>query len=63
MLTGALGELDQVIAAAEAVARSGAAVRRVFLADGDAMTLSIRRLKLILQAINRFLPDVQRVSS
>jgi radical SAM superfamily enzyme YgiQ (UPF0313 family) len=47
----------------EAVARSGAAVRRVFLADGDAMTLSIRRLKLILQAVNRFLPDVQRVSS
>ncbi len=47
----------------EAVARSGATVRRVFLADGDAMTLSIRRLKLILQAINHFLPDVQRVSS
>ena len=47
----------------KAVARSGASVRRVFLADGDAMTLSIRRLKLILQAVNRFLPDVQRVSS
>lgn len=53
-------EIEQEL---EAVARSGAAVRRVFLADGDAMTLSIRRLKLILQAINRFLPDVQRVSS
>jgi radical SAM superfamily enzyme YgiQ (UPF0313 family) len=47
----------------EAVAGSGMPVRRIFLADGDAMTLSFRRLKLILQAINRYLPDVQRVSS
>jgi radical SAM superfamily enzyme YgiQ (UPF0313 family) len=47
----------------KAVARAGAPVRRVFLADGDAMTLSIRRLQLILQAINCFLPGVQRVSS
>jgi len=38
-------------------------VRRIFLADGDAMTLSFRRLKLIMQAINRHLPGVQRVSS
>ena len=49
-------EIEQEL---EAVARSGAAVRRVFLADGDAMTLSIRRLKMILQAVNRFLPGVQ----
>jgi len=46
-----------------AVATSGVPVRRIFLADGDAMTLSFRRLKLILQAINRYLPDVQRISS
>jgi radical SAM superfamily enzyme YgiQ (UPF0313 family) len=46
-----------------AVAASGAPVKRVFFADGDAMTLSARRLKLIMQAINRYLPDVQRVSS
>ena len=45
------------------IARSGAPVRRIFLADGDAMTLSFRRLKLIMQAINRYLPGVQRVSS
>jgi len=38
-------------------------VRRVFLADGDAMTLSTRRLKEILQLIYRYYPDVQRVSS
>lgn len=50
-----------------AVARAGAAgdtlPRRIFLADGDAMTLSYRRLRAILEAIRRYLPDVQRVSS
>lgn len=45
------------------VAQSGVPVRRIFLADGDAMTLSFRRLQAILTAIRRFLPDVQRVSS
>jgi radical SAM superfamily enzyme YgiQ (UPF0313 family) len=38
-------------------------VRRVFLADGDAMTLSFRRLQAIMSAIRRYLPGVQRVSS
>ncbi|MBT3029494.1 MAG: radical SAM protein [Candidatus Thiodiazotropha endolucinida] len=38
-------------------------VRRVFLADGDAMTLSYRRLHQIMQAINEYLPDIQRVSA
>lgn len=47
----------------EAIAGSGVPVRRIFLADGDAMTLSSRRLKLIMQAIRRHLPGVQRVSS
>ncbi|CAM3810117.1 radical SAM protein [Parendozoicomonas haliclonae] len=45
------------------VAASGLPVRRVFLADGDAMTLSFRRLKAILEAINKYLPGVQRISS
>jgi radical SAM superfamily enzyme YgiQ (UPF0313 family) len=45
------------------IVKSGLPVRRVFLADGDAMTLSFRRLKMIMQAINRYLPDIQRVSS
>lgn len=45
------------------IAASGLPVRRIFLADGDAMTLSVRRLKLILEAIRRHLPEVQRVSS
>jgi radical SAM superfamily enzyme YgiQ (UPF0313 family) len=46
-----------------AVAESGIPVRRIFLADGDAMTLSFRRLKLIMEAIRRYLPGIQRVSS
>lgn len=38
-------------------------VRRIFLADGDAMVLSFRRLEAILQAIRAYLPSVSRVSS
>ena len=51
----------------ESVRRSGEIfgerVKRVFLADGDAMTLSIRRLEPILEAIRHHLPGVRRVSS
>ena len=45
------------------IASSGMHVRRIFLADGDAMTLSFRRLKLIMDSINHYLPGVQRVAS
>lgn len=38
-------------------------VRRVFLADGDAMALSYKRLKSILKAIRQYLPSVSRVSA
>lgn len=41
----------------------GDEVRRVFLADGDALTLSVRRLAAVLEAIRRELPSVRRVSS
>jgi radical SAM superfamily enzyme YgiQ (UPF0313 family) len=41
----------------------GDGVKRVFLADGDAMMLSTRRLMTVLAAIRRDLPDVRRVSS
>jgi len=44
-------------------ARHGHPVRRVFLADGDAMTLSFARIKSILEAVHKYLPDVQRISS
>jgi len=53
-------KIEQELAA---VASSGQPVRRIFLADGDAMTLSFRRLRLIMEAIRKYLPDVQRVSS
>ncbi|MGB5543755.1 MAG: radical SAM protein [Gammaproteobacteria bacterium] len=53
-------ELDDDLAR---IAASGYLVRRVFLADGDAMALSYRRLRLVLESIRRHLPGVQRVAS
>jgi len=52
-----------LLAEIAAVARRGYGVRRVFLADGDAMALSTRRLLAILNAIRAQLPTVQRVSA
>lgn len=49
-------ELDELAA-------TGYLPRRVFLADGDAMTLSFRRLRAILQAIVGRFPGIQRISS
>lgn len=43
--------------------RYGSQIRRVFLADGDALVLPTRRLLTILEAIRRHLPAVHRVSS
>ena len=45
------------------VAARGVTVRRIFMADGDAMALSTRRLMAVLHAIRAHLPDVQRVSA
>ncbi|MGF1694321.1 radical SAM protein [Vibrio lamellibrachiae] len=53
-------EIEQEL---QIIASSGAKVHRVFLADGDAMTLPFRRLKEICELINKYLPRVQRVSS
>lgn len=41
----------------------GSDARRVFLADGDAMTLSTRRLRSVLEAIRRHMPAVRRIST
>ncbi|RMH45842.1 MAG: radical SAM protein [Gammaproteobacteria bacterium] len=38
-------------------------VPRIFLADGDAMALSVRRLKERLILIRKYFPEVQRISS
>lgn len=43
--------------------RFGADVRRVFLADGDALVLPTRRLLAVLETIRRHLPAVRRISS
>ena len=43
--------------------RFGDDIRRVFLADGDALVLPTRRLLEILRAIREHLPAVRRVSS
>jgi len=44
-------------------AEQGLTPRRVFLADGDALVLSMRRLRNILVEIKSVLPSVSRVSS
>lgn len=43
--------------------RYGDEIRRVFLADGDALVLPTRRLVAILEAIRTHLPAVRRISS
>jgi len=58
-----LKPLEELEAELAAVLKSGLPVRRVFLADGDAMTLSYRRLREIMVLVNRYLPGIQRVSS
>jgi len=54
---------EQIETELQSVAKSMPAVRRFFLADGDAMTLSYRRLKEILQGIQRYFPDRERVTA
>ncbi len=54
---------EQVLAEIVRCGQQLAGVRRVFLADGDAMALSFRRLKTILEAIREHLPSVTRVSA
>ena len=43
--------------------RYGEQIRRVFLADGDALVLPTRRLLTILEAIRTHMPAVRRISS
>lgn len=53
-------EIDQEL---RMVAQTGAHVGRVFLADGDAMVLSFKRLHQIMESINLNLSGVTRVSA
>ena len=54
---------DEIESDLRNVAARGVPVRRIFMADGDAMALSTRRLMAVLNAIHTHLPDVQRVSA
>ncbi len=45
------------------VAEASPGIQRFFLADGDAMTLSSRRLNEILVCINQHFPNVERVTA
>lgn len=53
----------EVLAEIRQCAQQGMEPRRIFLADGDALVLSMRRLRNILGEINASLPSVSRVSS
>ena len=53
----------ELFAEIRACADRGLEPRRVFLADGDALVLSMRRLRDILGEIRRCLPSVRRVAS
>lgn len=55
---------DEVLTSIRDSARMlGADVRRVFLADGDALVLPTHRLMRILEAIAEHMPSVERVAS
>lgn len=54
---------DKVIEEIKRCGKQLPVTRRVFLADGDAMALSFRRLKTILETIKQHLPSVSRVSA
>lgn len=45
------------------IAQAMPGITRFFLADGDAMTLSVRRLKEILECINQYFPHRERVTA
>jgi len=59
----ARGEDEVVEIIRQAGLQYGSNVRRVFLADGDALVLPMRRLLAILEAIHTHLPSVRRISS
>lgn len=55
--------IDLIKQELELVVKSMPDVKRLFLADGDAMTLSFRRLKEILALIQEYYPERERVTA
>lgn len=56
-------DLGEIEAELKLLVENGYPVTRVFLADGDAVSLSMRRLREILELIKKYFPKLQRVSS
>lgn len=56
-------KLDKIEQDILLAAESGYPISRVFLADGDAMSLPFNRLKAMCELINTHLPSVTRISS
>lgn len=54
---------EEVFADIERVAKAVPQTRRVFLADGDAMILPTRRLKLVLEKLQASFPNLERITS
>lgn len=54
---------DEVLEEIKAIGERYEGIRKVFLADGNAMVLSFNRLVKILEAIQKYIPSVQRVAS
>lgn len=55
--------IEEIEAELKYLTQNNLPVTRVFLADGDAVSLSMKRLKEIMQLINKYFPNLQRVSS
>lgn len=55
--------IEQIEQQLRRIVEAGMPVYRVFLADGNAMTLSVRRLHEIMDLLNRWLPHSPRVSA
>jgi len=55
--------MEEIEAELRSIVERDLPVYRVFLADGDAMTLSSRRLHQILDVLNRWLPHRPRISA
>lgn len=56
-------DIKQIEQELSRIVQAGLPVYRVFLADGDAMTLSVRRLHEIMDLLNHWLPHKPRVSA
>ena len=55
--------ITEIEAELKLITQNNYPIKRIFLADGDAMSLSMRRLTEILELINKYFPNLQRISS